>query len=104
MGRTAPNEDTESKLSSGSCEVAAVEFGGPAEERNARLAAARQLAYNDLSADRQVVAAVEAMEAILARHAAGAPDAIVHVNDAAGGLVLRLAGAAEAEVLYHPPV
>ena len=32
---------------------------------------ARALAYNDLSADRQTVAVVQAMEAILARHVAG---------------------------------
>jgi len=48
-------------------EVAAVEFGGPDSERPARLAAAQKLNYNDLSADRQVVAAVQAMEAILAK-------------------------------------
>src|SRR5690606_27267849 len=45
-------------------EAAMVEFGGPLEERSERLSAARALAYNDLAADRQVVAAVEAMEAI----------------------------------------
>src|SRR5690606_38525422 len=38
-------------------EVAQVEFGGPEEERAKRLAAARTLAYNDVSADRQTVAA-----------------------------------------------
>lgn len=81
-------------------EVAAVEFGGPAAQRDARLAAARGLAYNDLSADRQTVAAVEAMEAILARHAAGTPNCVVAVNDKAGGLVLRAPGMNEAEVLY----
>ena len=52
-------------------EVAYVEFGGPADERTRRLSQMRQLAYNDLAADRQTVAAVQAMEAILARHAAG---------------------------------
>ncbi|MBA3482759.1 MAG: Gfo/Idh/MocA family oxidoreductase, partial [Pirellulales bacterium] len=85
-------------------EVAAVEFGGPAGERDQRLAAARALEYNDLAADRQVVAAVEAMEAILARHADGTPDCVVHVNDSAGGLVLRPPGRGEAEVLYRPLV
>jgi predicted dehydrogenase len=68
-------------------EVAMVEFGGPPEERDKRLTAARALAYNDLSADRQTVAAVQAMEAILARHAAGEPDCVVRV-DAAGTLTL----------------
>ncbi|HEX4149939.1 MAG TPA: hypothetical protein VHY20_13165, partial [Pirellulales bacterium] len=82
-------------------EVATVEFGGPAGERNSRLAAARQLAYNDLSADRQTVAAVEAMEAILARHAAGKPNCTVEVDDPDGGLVLWEPGSSQPEILYH---
>jgi len=81
-------------------EVAQVEFGGPAEERAQRLEAARNLHYNDVSADRQVVAAVHAMEAILAKHAAGQPGAVVDVDAPEGGLVLRLPGVAEPEVLY----
>ena len=81
-------------------EVAEVEFGGPAAQRAKRLAAARTLTYNDLSADRQTVAAVEAMEAILARHVAGSPNAVVQVNDPRGGLVLYVPGSAEPEVLY----
>lgn len=85
-------------------EAAMVEYGGPLPERAARLAAARTLAYNDLAADRQVVAAVEAMEAILARHAAGTPDCVVDVNGPAGGLVLQVPGQREVEVLYSPAV
>jgi predicted dehydrogenase len=81
-------------------EVATVEFGGPAEGRAARLAAARKLDYNDLAADRQTVAAVEAMEAILARHAAGKPNCVVEVDHPRGGLVLWEPGRAEPEVLY----
>jgi predicted dehydrogenase len=81
-------------------EVAQVEFGGPPPARPARLKQARGLAYNDLSADRQTVAAVQAMEAILARHAAGEPDCVVKVNDPLGGLVLYAPGAAEPQVLY----
>jgi D-galacturonate reductase len=81
-------------------EVATVEFGGPASERATRLAAARELTYNDLSADRQVVAAVQAMEAILARHAAGTPNCIVEVDHKLGGLVLLAPGHNEPEVLY----
>jgi predicted dehydrogenase len=81
-------------------EVARVEYGGPPQERPQRLLAARQLAYNDLSADRQTVAAVQAMEAILARHAAGIPNAVVEVDHASGGLVLLTPGSSEAEVLY----
>jgi len=85
-------------------EIAQVEFGGPAGDRNARLAQARTLAYNDVSADRQTVATVEAMEAILARHAAGTPNCLVNVNDPRGGLVLYRPGSAEGEVLYHGKV
>jgi D-galacturonate reductase len=81
-------------------EVATVEFAGPASARDARLQAARNLAYNDVSADRQTVAAVQAMEAILARHAAGEPNCVVEVDHAAGGLVLLRPGKSEVEVLY----
>jgi D-galacturonate reductase len=81
-------------------EVATVEFGGPAAERDQRLAAARRLDYNDISADRQVVAAVQAMEAILARHVAGTPNCIVEIDLKLGGLVLLAPGKAEPEVLY----
>ena len=81
-------------------EVATVEFGGPTGDRPARLAAARELAYNDVSADRQVVAAVQAMEAILARHAAGTSNCVVQVDHPRDGLVLLAPGRAEAEVLY----
>ena len=85
-------------------ELAEVEFGGPAEGRDERLERARQLTYNDLSADRQTVAAVQAMEAILSAHAAGRPDCVVRVNDGRGGLVLYAPGLAEPEVLYAPQV
>ncbi len=85
-------------------EVAEVEFGGSADDRAARLAQARTLTYNDLSADRQVVATVQAMEAILARHASGTPNCVVNVNGARGGLELYAPGSAEGEVLYEPEV
>ena len=85
-------------------EAAYVEYGGPAEERNARLLSIAALLYNDLAADRQVVAAVEAMEAILARHAAGVPDCVAHVNSPAGGLTLQAPGDSSVEVLYQPEV
>ena len=58
-------------------EVAAVEFGGAPEARGERLRAARLLGYNDLSADRNCVAIVEACEAILRAHAAGSPGMVV---------------------------
>jgi D-galacturonate reductase len=81
-------------------EAASVEYGGPASERPARLEAARELAYNDVSADRQVVAAVQAMEAILARHVGGTPNCVVEVDHRLGGLVLLTPGKGEPEVLY----
>lgn len=85
-------------------EVAYVEHGGGAARRGERLAAMRQLAYNDLQAERQVVAAVQALEAILQRHAGGEPDCVVRVNDPAGGLVLYRPGCAAGDVLYQGPV
>ena len=57
-------------------EVAYVEHGGSDENRDDRLDEIRQLDYNDLAADRQVVASVQAMEAILERHAGGNPECV----------------------------
>jgi hypothetical protein len=85
-------------------EVAFVELGGPAAQRTERLERMRSLSYNDVSADRNTVAIVQAMEAILARHAVGQPGAQVQVNGPRGGLVLLTAGSAEPTVLYSPPV
>ena len=85
-------------------EVAFVEYGGANDQRGERLAQMRGLTYNDVSADRQVVATVQAMEAILARHAAGTPNCVVNVNDDRGGLVLYAPGKSEPEVLYEPRV
>ena len=82
-------------------EVAHVEFGGPQAERDSRLAAARKLTYNDISADRQTVAAVQAMEAILARHAAGEPNCVVQIDHELAGLVLFAPGKSQGEVLYE---
>jgi len=82
-------------------EVAYVELGGSEEERAGRLREMASRDYNDLSADRQVVAAVQAMEAILEKHVAGFPNALVEVNGSAGGLALYTPGHAEPEVLYH---
>jgi predicted dehydrogenase len=85
-------------------ETAYVEFGGPDSQRPARLAEMARLAYDDLSADRQTVAAVQALEAILLRQHAGHPDCVVRVNDSRGGLVLYDPSGAEPEVLYAPRV
>jgi D-galacturonate reductase len=82
-------------------EVAFVEYGGPPDARPDRLRQMRVLTYNDLSADRNCVAIVQALEAILAAHAAGRPGGIVRVNGPAGGLALYTPGAAEPTVLYQ---
>jgi predicted dehydrogenase len=81
-------------------EVAFVESGGPSGERRERLERMRSLAYNDLSADRNTVAVVQALEAILERHACGQPGSIVEVNSSQGGLVLRVPGHSEPVELY----
>ncbi len=85
-------------------EVAFVEFAGSSSGRAERLAQMRKLSYNDLASDRQVVAAVQALEAILDRAAKGQPDCVVRVNDARGGLVLCPPGSNECEVLYGPRI
>ena len=85
-------------------ELAYVEFGGDASGRAGRLEEIRQLDYNELAADRQVVAAVHALEAILERHALGEPDCVVRVNDSKGGLVLYRPSSAEPEILYEATV
>ena len=81
-------------------EVAFVEFGGPADMRNNRLQQMRALTYDDLGADRNTVAIVQALEAILEEHAAGRPGSIVEVNSPEGGLVLLRPGHMEPVVLY----
>jgi predicted dehydrogenase len=85
-------------------EVAFVEFGGPADKRPERLSAMEQFAYNDLTADRQTVAAVQALEAILERQGQGRPDCIVRVNGPHGGLLLYQPGSNRPDVLYEPRV
>jgi hypothetical protein len=85
-------------------EVAFVEFAGPAVLRNHRLEEMRALSYNDLSADRNTVAVVQALEAILQAHADGRPGSMVEVNGPAGGLVLHTPGRAEPSVLYSGKV
>jgi predicted dehydrogenase len=81
-------------------EVAFVEFGGPREDRIRRLEQIRGLAYNDLSADRNTVAVIQALEAILERHAQGQPGSIVEVNGPTGGLNLSVPQQTESVVLY----
>jgi D-galacturonate reductase len=85
-------------------EVAFVEFGGSPNGRRDRLEQMRSLAYNDLTADRPIVAVVQALEAILDRHRRGEPGSVVTVNGPQGGLVLQRPGHPETEILYAPPV
>ncbi|MFO0966693.1 MAG: hypothetical protein U0793_14060 [Gemmataceae bacterium] len=85
-------------------EVAFVEFAGPPEKRSDRLESMRRLAYNDVQSDRNVVAAVQAMEAILAGHAEGRPGGVVEVNGTNGGLALWLPGQAKPQTLYAETV
>ncbi|MDB4733611.1 Gfo/Idh/MocA family oxidoreductase [Planctomicrobium sp.] len=85
-------------------ELAFVKFGGDASAEANRLEEIQQLSYNDLSADRQVVAAVHALESILEHAANGQPDGVVRVNDEQGGLVLYLPGISDPKVLYSPQV
>jgi predicted dehydrogenase len=84
-------------------EVAFVEFGGPPALRPQRLEHVRALAYNDVSADRNTVAVVQALEAILQQHAAGHPGCFVEVNQPAG-LALRIPGQPEPVALYSNQV
>jgi predicted dehydrogenase len=84
-------------------EVAFVEFGGPPADRAQRLEQMRALAYNDLSADRNTVAVVQALEAILERQAGGQPGCQVQVN-CPEGLLLGAPGASRRDILYSPPV
>jgi D-galacturonate reductase len=85
-------------------EVAFVEFGGPEHGRSERLQEMRALRYNDLTADRNVVAAVQALEAILKVQADGHPGAVVKVNGSAGGLALYKPGCPAPDVLYADKV
>lgn len=82
-------------------EVAYVELGGNESGRAARLSEMAARDYNDLSADRQVVAAVQAMEAILAYHVDGEPNSLVEVNGRYGGLALFCPGRSEPAMLYQ---
>lgn len=86
-------------------EVAFVEHGGTSDKRPHRLRQMQALSYNDVSSDRNCVAIVQALEAILAKAAAGTPGCVVCVNRRdEQGLVLFEPGSGEATVLYEPAV
>ena len=84
--------------------MAFVEFAGPALIRDERLQSMKDLSYNDLSADRNTVAIVQAMEAILSEHVLGNPGAQVLVNGPDGGLVLYRPGKSEHLILHASKV
>jgi predicted dehydrogenase len=81
-------------------EVAYVEYGGAAGQKRDRLEEMRALRYNDLDADRQVVAAVQAMETILEKASRGKPDGVVRI-DPSGRMALHLPGSSEPVVVYE---
>ena len=85
-------------------EAAFVEFGGPPSERGDRLQRIRALAYNDLTADRNTVAVVQALEAIVREAAQGSPHGVVQVNSKLGGLTWLAAGQDRTVKLYEPEV
>lgn len=74
------------------------------DSKSARLNDVRSMGHGALEADRNVVAIVQSMEALLSAHAAGMPGGIVVVNGGAGGLVMHLPGSVAPVVLYHPSV
>jgi predicted dehydrogenase len=80
-------------------EVAFVEDGDPAR-RAERLGQMNALSYNDIRADRNTVAVVQALEAILKAQADGHPDSVVKVNNPSPGLHLYKPGVSEPAVLY----
>lgn len=81
-------------------EVVYVEHGGPPAQRPERLRQMQGLSYNDLSADRNCVAIVQSLEAILQRAAEGKPGCVVRVNGDEGGLALYEPGHPKPHVLY----
>lgn len=80
-------------------EVAFVEFGEPGT-RAERLMSVNRLVYNDIRADRNTVAVVQALEAILSAQADGHPDAVVKVNSPSPGLHLFKPGVPDSTTLY----
>src|SRR5262249_49724258 len=85
-------------------EVAFVDFGGPSAERSERLEQVRAYPYNDLSADRNTVAVVQALEALLDLRAHGKPPDVVEVRSNSTGLVLHQCDTLHSVVLYRDRV
>jgi predicted dehydrogenase len=80
-------------------EVAFVEHGGAKEERGRRLEQMQALAYNDLAADRNTVAVVQALEAILGHQATGRAGAVAFAGVPDGTVVIRHPGSQQNEVI-----
>jgi D-galacturonate reductase len=80
-------------------EVAFVEHGRTGT-RSERLQMVNQLSYNDIRADRNTVAVIQSLEAILAAQARGHPDAVVKVNAPSPGLHLFKPGFQIPDTLY----
>lgn len=79
-------------------EVAYVEFGVHSNYES-RLEQMSQLQHNSIAADRNCVAIVQAMEAILEDHANGQPGSLVEVNTHSAGLLLHRRNG-HSQVLY----
>jgi D-galacturonate reductase len=80
-------------------EVAFVKFATEGTEHE-RLLRMNALTYNDIRSDRNVVAVVQSLEAILSAQADGHPDAVVKVNTPSPGLHLFKPGVIEPNTLY----
>ncbi len=85
-------------------EIAFVEHGGSNTEREIRYRTVSALTYNDIRAERNCVAVVQALEAILADAADGKHGSIVFVNHHLGGLVLCRPGSNDTKVCYRNQV
>jgi D-galacturonate reductase len=82
-------------------EIAEVEHGGADNEKNSRYRTVSDLTYNDLRAERNCVAVVQALEVLLSDAALGRCGSTVFVNHELGGLVLCRAGSTDTVVCYR---
>ena len=85
-------------------EVAFVEHGGPDSGRESRYRTVSAMTYNDIRAERNCVAVVQALEAILSDAAIGKHGSVGFVNHDLGGLVLCRSGSSDAKVCYRNQV
>ena len=85
-------------------EIAFVEHGGPDSERESRYRTVSAMTYNDIRAERNCVAVVQALEVILSDAAIGKHGSVGFVNHDLGGLVLCRSGSSDAKVCYRNQV